>query len=80
MDAPTRASSSRVSRTARACWGDYREGLYHGWGTLNVPGKYRYDGEFQAGKRHGRGTAELPDGRVLKGQWNDDKLIQVEQE
>ena len=57
--------------------GEYKNGLYHGQGTLtSEKGDFegdRYVGEFKEGKKHGQGTYTWSDGRKYVGEWDKDK-------
>lgn len=56
--------------------GSFKNGLFHGHGTLYWPGKdtYRYIGRFKGGVRHGRGIEFDNLGvKIYKGTFRDDK-------
>ncbi len=48
----------------------------NGTGTMLFYSTQKYIGEFKDGKRHGQGTLTLPLGRVLKGKWRDDEIVE----
>jgi len=48
----------------------------NGIGTMLFYSTQKYIGEFKDGKRHGQGTLTLPLGRVLKGKWRDDEIVE----
>ena len=47
-----------------------------GKGTMLFYSTQKYIGEFKDGKRHGQGALHLPLGRVLKGKWRDDEIVE----
>ena len=47
-----------------------------GKGTMLFYSTQKYIGEFKDGKRHGQGAVYLPLGRVLKGKWRDDEIVE----
>ena len=47
----------------------------NGYGTYTSDGS-KYVGEFKDGKRHGQGTFTWADGRVEKGIWKNDELVE----
>jgi hypothetical protein len=49
-----------------------------GKGTMLFYSTQKYIGEFKDGKRHGQGTLYLPFGRVLKGTWHNDEIVEGE--
>lgn len=54
--------------------GEYKDGLYHGQGTLIWANGDKYVGEFKEGLQHGQGTLTLADGKredygVIAGPW-----------
>jgi len=53
--------------------GDYKDGLFHGQGTLTYSDGDQYVGEFKDGKYHGQGTFTWSDGVSYKGEWKDGK-------
>jgi hypothetical protein len=50
--------------------------LAYGQGTMTYPDGTKYVGEFYEGLRNGQGTYTHTDGKVDKGIWEDDKLIE----
>ena len=36
----------------------------------------KYVGEFKDGKKHGQGTATAVDGKIKKGIWENDELVE----
>ncbi|GET90458.1 hypothetical protein, conserved [Leishmania tarentolae] len=56
--------------------GDWKGGLPHGMGVMNVPGVdgYEYVGEFKDGKRSGKGRCHFSNGRVYEGDWRKDEM------
>jgi len=56
--------------------GAYKNGSWHGQGTLTFPSGSRYVGEWKYGDRNGYGTLYNPDGTIEKqGQWKDGNFI-----
>ena len=55
--------------------GEYQDNKRHGWGTYRWPQGHKYVGEFKDDEEHGEGTLTYPDGRVVRGQWDNGKLI-----
>ncbi|CCI49338.1 unnamed protein product [Albugo candida] len=55
--------------------GEWKEGLYDGWGTLiyDVDAHLRYEGTFVRGKRHGHGIIRYANGNWYEGAWADDQ-------
>ena len=47
-----------------------------GKGTMLFYSTQKYIGEFKGGKRHGQGALYLPLGRVIKGKWRDDEIVE----
>ena len=56
--------------------GEVKDGKLHGQGTMTYPDGTKYVGEFYEGLRNGQGTYTHTDGKVDKGIWEDDKLIE----
>ena len=50
--------------------GGCKDGLAHGYGTVN--GISRYRGDFYAGKKHGKGDKTMPNGDRYVGDFRDD--------
>ena len=46
----------------------------HGWGTLRVPKKYVYKGQFANNERNGYGRCEWNDGQFYEGMWRGGKM------
>jgi hypothetical protein len=40
--------------------GEWKEGLFHGSGSLSYDTGLKYQGEFERGSKHGSGILELP--------------------
>ena len=59
-----------LSRFARCINGD----CINGRGTLILPDKTEYTGEFQRGWMHGNGKIIFPDKSGYKGSWSNDKM------
>lgn len=53
--------------------GDFREGLFHGFGTHGGGLGWEYQGNFADGVREGFGTSREPLGEVYEGNWKDGK-------
>ena len=45
----------------------------HGHGKEEMPGKWRFEGEFYDNKRNGFGKLICADGEIYEGEWQDDK-------
>lgn len=62
--------------------GDYHDDTRHGdgdvaWGAGNkLRANHRYIGKFEKDKRSGLGTYIYPSGKSIKGEWDNNKLIQ----
>jgi hypothetical protein len=56
--------------------GTWAKGLRDGVGTFFKANGESYHGEFKAGMRHGYGVKTDSRGRVLKGWWKNDKLVE----
>ena len=63
--------------------GEFKDGNLHGQGTYTF-GRYpenrdangdKYVGEWKDDKMHGKGTYTYPDGRVLKGLWENGEFL-----
>lgn len=48
----------------------------NGTGTMLFYSSQKYIGEFKDGKRHGQGALYLPLGRVIKGKWRHDEIVE----
>ena len=53
--------------------GEWKDGKFHGQGTLMNDSRGDYVGEFTDGKRHGQGTFTSPYGSTYIGEFKDDK-------
>ena len=53
--------------------GQWRSGKQHGQGVLTGDGE-KYVGSFKDGLHHGKGTITYPNGKVMKGIWENDKF------
>ena len=51
--------------------GEWKDGKYHGKGTIEYSDSTKYLGEWKDGKRHGQGTYIMSDGSMYAGQWKD---------
>lgn len=49
--------------------GEYKDGKWHGQGTMTHPAGDKYVGEFKDGELHGQGTATFEDGGAWIGQF-----------
>lgn len=59
--------------------GEYQDDKRHGTGTYYFTSGEKYVGEWEDNKRSGQGTLYGEEGEVvLKGQWEDDQIAQVE--
>jgi hypothetical protein len=55
----------------RTYTGGFKDGEYHGLGTLRNVYGYVYDGNWKNGKRNGFGSASLKDYYVYDGNWKN---------
>jgi len=51
--------------------GEFKDGLFHGWGVYVFQNGDRYEGEFEADKMSGTGTMKYDNGNVYKGQFRN---------
>lgn len=54
--------------------GQFRNGLFHGFGRLFQPDKSYYIGLFEDGKKHGKGTEIMADGDKKEGEFEYDEF------
>ena len=54
--------------------GDYRDGLFYGFGVL-IYSEGVYHGTFKIGKKEGYGVLKTKDDKILKGMWISDDFI-----
>lgn len=47
----------------------------HGHGAEEMPGQWRFEGEFYENKRNGFGKLVCTDGEIYEGEWKDDKKL-----
>jgi hypothetical protein len=53
--------------------GQFRGGIFHGLGLLNLPSKDQYIGNFISGKRNGTGKYVFAAGHIYEGEFRSDK-------
>ena len=58
---------------------NYKNDKPDGKGTYTYGSGHKYIGKFKGGHKHGQGTMKYPDGRVEKGIWEFDELIESQQ-
>jgi len=61
----------------RSYEGEFKDGKFHGMGTMTYPNGDKYTGDWQKGAPSGQGTLTLPDGRHHTGQYKDGKIVQI---
>ena len=54
--------------------GGYKDGKFHGQGTVTFADGRKYVGEFKGGHFNGQGTYTFPDGGQYVGEFKDDKF------
>jgi hypothetical protein len=59
--------------------GEFKNDKPDGKGTYTYGSGHKYIGKFKGGHKHGQGTMKYPDGRVEKGIWEFDELIESQQ-
>ena len=52
--------------------GEYKDGQYHGYGSISFPNGEMYEGDWKFGKRNGQGTNIWKDGNKYIGGWLND--------
>ena len=52
--------------------GEYKDGQYHGYGSISFQSGEMYEGDWQFGKRNGQGTNIWKDGNKYIGGWLND--------
>ncbi|MBN2302485.1 MAG: hypothetical protein JXN60_08220 [Lentisphaerae bacterium] len=52
--------------------GEFKNGLFHGWGTYYYRNGDRYDGEFRHDMKHGKGTLTYKNGDKYTGEFRKD--------
>ena len=52
--------------------GEYKDGQYHGYGSISFPNGEMYEGDWKFGKRNGQGTNIWKDGNKYIGRWSND--------
>ena len=52
--------------------GEYKDGQYHGYGSISFPSGEIYEGDWKFGKRNGQGTNIWKDGNKYIGGWSND--------
>ena len=57
--------------------GDFKKGKKDGYGILNFGNKDSFIGNFYDGRVNGYGTINKPDGSLINGYWENDKLIRI---
>ena len=56
--------------------GEFKDGIRDGQGTLTyAQGGIEYVGKWKDNKYHGQGTRTYPDGKIVEGIWNKNKLV-----
>ena len=56
--------------------GEFKDGNYHGRGSVSLSNGNKYIGEFFNDKKHGQGAEYGPDGALLRsGRWADDTFV-----
>ena len=51
--------------------GGWKDGTYHGQGTMTYSNGDTYEGEWKDGKHNGQGTYTYSDGSKYEGEWKD---------
>eukprot|EP00088_Acartia_fossae_P043016 TRINITY_DN4524_c0_g1_i12.p2 TRINITY_DN4524_c0_g1~~TRINITY_DN4524_c0_g1_i12.p2 ORF type:complete len:141 (-),score=12.95 TRINITY_DN4524_c0_g1_i12:107-472(-) len=54
--------------------GQFVDGKRHGYGTMVWNSTQYYSGEYEEGMQNGYGTLVMPDGKICKGYWFNNKL------
>ena len=52
--------------------GSFKDGGFHGFGTLYVDNGYKYIGDWKFDKKNGYGREIFPNGNMYIGEWKDD--------
>jgi hypothetical protein len=68
-DAPGRTVTVMTFPNGERYEGEFKDGLFQGWGVYVFQNGDRYEGEFQADKMSGAGTMTYDNGNVYKGQF-----------
>ena len=68
--------SAETAETADIYEGEYKDGVYHGQGTMIYSNRDKYVGEWKDGNEHGQGTYTYSDGDtyVYVGEFKDGKF------
>lgn len=53
--------------------GEWKAGLFSGFGRLVIPEENVYEGNFEFGKRKGNGKMVFQNGEMYQGQWEEDQ-------
>ena len=56
--------------------GEWKNGVEDGQGTVTLAKGGKYVGEHKDGVAHGQGTFTYGDGRIEKGIWKNDRLVE----
>jgi hypothetical protein len=65
---------SRITSKGNKYIGEFRDGIFNGYGTLDYIGGDKYLGEFKDGNFNGQGTYAFADGGKYVGEFKDDKF------
>ena len=57
--------------------GKWKDGERHGQGTYTWADGAKYVGEHKDSKKHGQGTFTATDGTIMKGIWENGKLVEL---
>lgn len=56
--------------------GNWKDGMYHGYGECTWPDGHLYKGEWKEGKTHGKGVEYRADGSIRhEGMFRDDEPV-----
>jgi hypothetical protein len=77
--------SKNLNKNLANCWGkqkfingtyegDFKNGLYDGFGTLQLHGGSKYVGHFKEGLKNGSGKLNWKDGTIFFGEWKNNEL------
>lgn len=60
------------------CWiwyeGEFKEGMFHGYGTLQLSNGDKFSGYFENNKANGSGNYTFSNGELIVGVWENNKL------
>ena len=60
-----------IDLSGQLYFGEFKDGIPHGQGTLTTPDGSKYEGQYRKGLPYGRGTATYPDGSIYTGEYID---------